>query len=174
MSKIEAIKAIDVLTKVCDVWIFVGLLNYFRVMWCKRTHTLAPLTKICSTMVKSKWTDVENNYFLAMKKIVGRDVLLYYPHFSENFIIHTDARKTQLGGLMIQNGKPTAFYSSKLTPAQINYTNTERELLSIVKILKEFRKIMLGHRLIVYTNHKNLTFENLTTEIVLCWRLMLE
>ena len=51
---------------------------------------------------------------------------------------------------------------------------TERELLSIVQTLKEFLTIILGHRITVYTDHKNLTLENLTTEIVLCWRLMLE
>ena len=59
-----------------------------------------------------------------MKKIVGRDVPLKYPNFSEAFIIHTDARKTQLGRVIIQNGNPIAFYSCKLTRAQMNYTTT--------------------------------------------------
>ena len=35
-------------------------------------------------------------------------------------------------------------------------------------------KILLGHSITVYTDHKNLTFENFTTERVLHWRLMLE
>ena len=67
-----------------------------------------------------------------MKKIVGRGVLLSYSNYSIHFIIHTDVRKTQLGGVVIQNGKPIPFYSCKLTPAQINYTTIEIELLSIV------------------------------------------
>ena len=48
---------------------------------------------------KFKWTNVEHNYLIAMKNIVGCDVLLFYPNFSKNIIIHTDARKTQLGGV---------------------------------------------------------------------------
>ena len=68
-----------------------------------------------------------------MKNIVGRYVLLSYPNFSEKFIVHTDASNTQLGGIIGQNGKPIAFYSHKLTPAQINYTTTYKELLSIVE-----------------------------------------
>ena len=44
--------------------------------------------------VKFKWTDVEKNGFISMKKILGRDILLSYPKFNEIFIIHTDARKT--------------------------------------------------------------------------------
>ena len=73
--------------------------------------------------VKFKWTDKENNDFISMMKIVGRDVLLSYPNFNERFIIHTDASKTQLGGVISNDGNPVEFYSYKLTPAQINYTN---------------------------------------------------
>ena len=98
----------------------------------KRAHTLDPLTKLCSTKVKFKWTDVENNPFIEMKKILGCEILLSYTNFSEMFIIHTDARKMQLGGMISQNGKPINFYSRKLTPAQMNYTTTEKELLRIV------------------------------------------
>ena len=70
--------------------------------------------------------DVEHNAFTAMKKIVGRYIIIYYPNFIEKFIIHIDASNTQLGGIIIQNGRPIAFYSCKLTPAQINYTTTEK------------------------------------------------
>ena len=61
-----------------------------------------------------------------------------------------------------------------MTPVQIKYTTTERQLLSILENLKEFCTIVLGHHITVYTDHKNLTFENFTTERVLRWRLMLE
>ena len=30
-------------------------------MWRRRAHKLAPLSKLCSTKVKSEWTDVEKN-----------------------------------------------------------------------------------------------------------------
>ena len=95
-------------------------------MWRKRAHTIAPFTKLCLKTVKFKWTDVENNDFMATEKIVGREVLLSYPNFIKTFIIDTDASKTHLGGVISQNGKSIAFYSRKLTPAQINYTTTEK------------------------------------------------
>ena len=40
-----------------------GLVNYYRDMWRKHVHTLAPLTKLCSTKGKVNWTEVENNDF---------------------------------------------------------------------------------------------------------------
>ena len=60
-----------------------------------------------------------------MEKIVCRYALLYYPNFSEEFIIHRDDSKTQLGGLIIQNDKLIALYSRNLNPTEINYITIE-------------------------------------------------
>jgi hypothetical protein len=73
-----------------------------------------------------------------MKKIMARETILVYPNFKVPFEIHTDASAYQLGACISQSGKPIAFYSRKLTPAQTRYTTTERELLSMVEALKEF------------------------------------
>ena len=46
-------------------------------------------------------------------------------------------------------------------------TVTEREILSIVETLREFRTILIGHRLRIYTDNKNLTCKNFNTGKVL-------
>jgi hypothetical protein len=109
-----------------------------------------------------------------MKRIISRETLLTYPDFTTPFIIHTDASHSQLGAVISQDNKPIAFYSRKLNPAQTRYTTTERELLSIVETLKEFRNILLGQQIKVYTDHKNLTYVNFNVERVMRWRLIIE
>ena len=111
-------------------------------MWGKCSETLAPLTALASINVKWKWSDAEQNAFDTMKRIMARETILAYPNFDKPFEIHTDASAYQLGAYISQNGKPIAFYSRKLTPTQMRYTTTERELLSIVETFKEFRTIL--------------------------------
>ena len=109
-----------------------------------------------------------------MKRIISRETLLSYPDFSLPFTIHTDASHLQLCAVISQNDRPIAFYSRKLNPAQVRYTTSERELLSIVETLKEFRNILLGQRIHVYTDHLNLTHKQFNTERVMRWRLLIE
>ena len=109
----------------CDIHWFFGVVNYYRDVCHNHAHAIAPLAKLCFNKVRLKWTDVEQYEFVEINKIVSRDVLLSYPIFSKDFIIHKNDRKTKFGGVIIQNWNPVDFYSHKLACAQINYTNTE-------------------------------------------------
>ena len=100
--------------------------------------------------------------------------MLAYPDFNEVLHVFTDASDTQLGAVIMQKSKPIAFYSRKLNPAQKRYTTTERELLSIVKTLKEFRAILLGQQIVIHTDHLNLTYKKINSDRVLCWRLLIK
>ena len=121
--------------KLCQ---FIDMVNYYWDMWIRQSDVLAPLAKLTSKSVKWKWTDEHQKAFDTIKKIISKDVLLAYPDFNKEFVIHTDASHSQLGTVISQKGRPIAFYSHKLKPEQTRYTTTERELLSIVKTLKEF------------------------------------
>ena len=150
------------------------MVNYYRDMWPRRAELLPPLSSLTSSKVKWKWTEEHQTAFEEMKKLIAKETLLTYPDFNLPFDIHTDASKLQLGACISQNGKPIAFYSRKLNPAQTRYTTTERELLSIVETFKEFRTILLGQQIVVHTDHLNLTFKNFNSDRVLRWRLFLE
>mgnify|MGYP002063961838 CR=1 FL=1 len=163
-KKVEAIQAIQPPRTCKELRRFIGLVDYYRDMWPRCSEILAPLSTLQSNKVKFQWTNIEQEAFKKMKRIISKDVLLSYPDFNKPFTIYTDASHTQLGGVITQNDKPIAFYSRKLNPAQTRYTTTERELLSIVEILKEFRNILFGQEIVIHTDHENLTCKEFNTE----------
>lgn len=55
------------------------------------------------------------------------------------------------------------------------YTTTEKELLAIVKALQHFRQLILGDKIIVKTDHKNLIFiTNFQTNRAQRWKILLD
>lgn len=190
-SKVSAILALKPPNNVKQLRRVLGIIQYYRDIWHKRTDLLAPLTDLvgeCGTSRTSKkgsrgkrappwrWDEEHQEAFESIKKVIARDVVLAYPSFGDEFVIYTDASTRQLGGVITQNNRPIAFFSRKLTAAQTRYTVTELELLSIVELLKEFKGMLLGQKLTVYTDHKNLVQKNLgsTSDRVMRWMLLIQ
>ena len=71
-----------------------------------------------------------------MKAIIVADAINAFPDYSIPYHVYTDTSDLQLGAAIIQRAKPMAYYSKKLTPAQQNYTTTEKELLACVQTFK--------------------------------------
>jgi hypothetical protein len=82
---------------------FIGMVNYYRDMWLRRSDTLAPLTALTSKTAVWNWTEIHQKAFDTMKKIMSRETLLAYLNFNLPFEIHTDASHTQLGAVVLQN-----------------------------------------------------------------------
>ena len=124
--------------------------------------------------MKFKWTDVEQKASDGIRQAVDHDTLSAYPDFNKRLDIHTDASDLNIRAVIIHNEKPIFFYSHKLTGPKMRYTVTEKELLSIVKTLKEFCTILLVQQFKICTDHKNLTCKNFNNHRVLWWRHIIE
>ena len=181
-AKIQAIMKLKRPQTVKEVRGFIGTIQYYRDLWPRRSHILAPIADLTKGYKKGgknkkiQWTEDCEKAFKEIKHVIAKDTLLAFPDFTKPFIIHTDASDRQLGAVITQDNKPLAYYSRKLSKAQINYTVTEKELLSIVETLKEFRSILLGFEIEIYTDHINLTYNTRLSESqrVMRWRLIIE
>jgi len=88
---------------------FIGVVNYYRDMWVRRSHVLAPLAALASKTTKWKWEPQHQKAFAMTKRIIAKETLLAYHNFNKTFQIHTDASHYQLGAVASQEGKPMAF-----------------------------------------------------------------
>ena len=188
-SKVSAILALQPPKSVKELRRFLGMVQYYRDAWDKRSHMVAPLTDLIGEVGHTKvtkknktkkakwyWNEEHQKAFDQIKNTLSQEVMLAYPTYGEVFKIYTDASTRQLGAVIMQNGKPLAFFSRKLNEAQRKYSVTELELLSIVECLKEFRGMLWGQKIEVYTDHKNLVRDSLdfSCDRVHRWRLILE
>src|SRR5271156_977263 len=78
-------------------------------------------------------------------------------------ILEADASNFALGGVASQVGEdgllhPVTFHSRKFNPAEVNYEIYDRKMLAIVECMEKWRYYFegLGHKTIIYSDHKNL------------------
>ena len=137
---------------------------------------MATLCKLSMTTGKRnwRWGKPEQKAFDEAKEILKKAVVLAYPDFEKPFDLYTDASDLQLGATLVQGNKPIGFYTRKLNSAQMDYTVGEKELLGIVEGFKEFEGILRGTETTVHTNHLNLLYRNLPSQIMVQWRLLLK
>jgi hypothetical protein len=76
--------------------------------------------------------------FEKIRLLLAADAPAAYPDHNKRFNVYTDASDFQLGACIIQEGRPVAYFSQKLTKSQQNYTTMKKEMLSIDATLEEF------------------------------------
>ena len=108
-NKVEAILAIQPPTNVKELRRFLGMVQYYRDMWMRRSDMLAPLTDLVGECGQTKttkakgtkkaswhWDDIHQQAFDLIKTTIARDVVLAYPDYSERFEIYADASNPKL------------------------------------------------------------------------------
>jgi hypothetical protein len=101
------------------------------------------LTNLTRKGVPFEWGPEQETAFRKLKDILSQEPLLIYPDFSQPFIVMCDASTRVVGAILSQvrngEGRPVAYCSRQLNPAETKYSITELELLALIFAVKQFR-----------------------------------
>ena len=110
---------------------FIGMVNYYKDLFKKRTDILKPLTDICGKSSTFTWDEKVSKAFIEVKAMIVKVVMFAFPDFTKPFDLHTDSSDYQPGSVLSQNDKSIVCFSRKLNSAQLNYIVTDKGLLGI-------------------------------------------
>ena len=140
---------------------FVGLINYYHRFVPRCAVILQPLHQALAAD-GFIWTTSCQEAFDAAKLTLSEAVMLVHPHPNTATCITTDASNVAVGAVLEQfiegQWKSISFFSKKLTPAELNYSAFDRELLAAYFAARHFQYFVEGRVFHINTDRKPLTF----------------
>ena len=74
----------------------------------------APLTELTKKDVPFVWGTAQEESFTVLKDKLTHAPLLQLPNFNKTFELECDASGIGLGGVLLQDSKPVAYFSEKI------------------------------------------------------------
>ncbi|KAH9744243.1 Endonuclease [Citrus sinensis] len=155
-EKVKAIKEWPTPKSVSEVRSFHGLASFYR-RFVKDFSTLAaPLTEILKKHVGFKWGSEQERTFNLIKEKLVSAPLLALPDFAKTFEIECDASSIGIGAVLMQEGRPIAYFSEKLSGAALNYPTYDKEIYALVRALETWQHYLLPKEFVIHTDHESL------------------
>jgi hypothetical protein len=113
---------------------------------------------LLANKVEFKWTQKCQEAFEALKEKLTTTSVLILPDVHWPFSVYCDASYTDLGCVLMQEGRVVAYSSRQLKVHEKNYPIHDLELAVVVHALKTWRHYLYGQKCTVYTDHKSLKY----------------
>ena len=134
---------------------FVGLANFYGQMIQDFATKRLPLNE--HRKGELSWEKEEQNSFENIKSQLCANPLVQPYSLTKEATVTTDDSEKAIGGVLSQ-GHPVIYVSRKLSQAEKNYSNFEREALAIVFVVTRLKQFLLGRRFTLQTDHKPLKY----------------
>jgi hypothetical protein len=158
-DKLKVLQAWTYPTSKVELQRFLGLANYFRRFVPNFSRIANPLYHLTKKNVTFSSAPEYQSSFRQLKEALSSPPTLALPDPTAPYELISDASMTGCGAILVQNGQPVAYFSSKFSPAEVNYTTGEQEMLGIIKALREWRCYLEGcTELTIVSDHSPLAY----------------
>ena len=159
-DKVRAIKEAAVPSDITQLRAFVGLLNYYGKFIPQVATHMTPWYKLMEKDYKWLWSAEFQDAFMKCKELLTCEAVLVHYDSTKPIKLACDASAYSLGSVLshtLQGEEHlVAFASQRLTKAERNYSQIEKEALAIVFGVKKFHKYLFGRCFSLMTDHKPL------------------
>lgn len=170
-QKIEAILNWEAPKTVKGVQAFLGFANFYRRFIKDFSNLAAPLTQLTKKNVPFHWNQSAQEAFSKLKNLFVSSPVLVQFDFERETVLETDSSGYCTGGILSQYDdegflRPCAYFSRKNQPAECNYQIHDKELLAIMKCLREWdAELRSVKKFKIITDHKNLEYFTTTRKL---------
>ena len=159
---------------VTEIRSFLGLAGYYRRFVLGFSRLAAPLTKLLHKGVKFDWGTAQDQSFEELKSRLVSAPVLAMPTTDKEYTVYTDASKSGLGCVLMQDDHVIAYASRQLRPHEQNYPTHDLELAAVIFALKIWRHYLYGVKCRIFTDHQSLKYIFTQKELNLRQRRWLE
>ena len=103
------------------------------------------------------WSAQAKQCFDSIKIEISKSFLAV-PAFNRPMILETDTSGSAIAGVLIQDGRPIAVASRRVSETEKSWATVELEVLAIVYCVEKFRYFLLGKRFNLYTDQQALAY----------------
>lgn len=135
---------------------YLGMVNYLRSFIPNLAEKTEPLRQLLKNDIEFVWNNVHTKTVNNLKNILTSTPVLAVFDENKKIIIQTDASKSGIGCVLLQDKRPVAFASRSLNETEQNYAQVEKELLAIVYSCVKFHNYIYGRQVEIHTDHKPL------------------
>ncbi|UYV80232.1 K02A2.6-like, partial [Cordylochernes scorpioides] len=133
-----------------------GLYNYLGKFIPNLAASTSNIRGILKKNVVWHWGPRQDIEFHHIKECVRNAPSLGHYDKTKTLVLQCDASKDAMGAALLQENRPLAFASASFNDSQKQYSQIEKELLSIYYGCKKFEYLLLGHTFIIQTDHQPL------------------
>ncbi|KAJ9536631.1 hypothetical protein OSB04_un000180 [Centaurea solstitialis] len=158
LEKVKAIQEWPTPTTVSEVRSFHGLASFYRRFVRYFSTIAAPLNELVKKEVGFHWGEQQQVAFNMLKERLTSSPILALPNFDKMFELECDASGVGIGAVLIQEGRPIAYFSEKLKGAQLNYSTYDKELYALVRSLQTWQHYLRPKEFVIHTDHESLKY----------------
>jgi hypothetical protein len=111
-----------------------------------------------TTAFTAHWTTECESAFAQLKQALVQAPVLVLPDFYKPFTLVCDACDLAIGGILLQESRPVAYYSRNLQGPELRGSAFDKEMLGVIAGLREWRCYREGRPFVIETDHQPNTY----------------